>query len=107
MLLEKLKSTLGDINYTYFDTYGALSKLIQEPSTFGFTEVEEACCGLGKLRAEFACTPVSQHCSNRKEHLFWDFYHPTEAAVRILVDFIYSGQEYVTPMNLQQLINSA
>ncbi|KAG9143185.1 hypothetical protein Leryth_010127 [Lithospermum erythrorhizon] len=106
VLLEQLKSTLGDINYTYFDTYGALSKLITNPSTYGFTAPEEACCGLGKLRAEFACLPISHYCANRNEHIFWDLYHPTEATDRILVDFIYNGQEFVTPINLQQLINS-
>lgn len=105
-MLQELKSQLHDINYSYFNTYNILNNIIQKSSTFGFNEVNSACCGLGELRAKVPCIPISKFCSNRKNHVFWDLYHPTEAASRILVDTIFiSSSQDIFPMNLQQLIN--
>lgn len=61
-------------------------------------------CGLGDLVAQVACLPVSQRRSNRRDHLFWDLYHPTEAAVRLFVDNIFDGPpQYTAPINVRQL----
>ncbi|KAK1407021.1 hypothetical protein QVD17_38631 [Tagetes erecta] len=105
-LLREMKSESPDMHYSYFDTYDVMNGLIQHPETYGITEIKAACCGLGNLRADFPCTPVSQYCSNRKSHLFWDLYHPTEYASSIFAGFIYSGSQQVTsPMNVEQLVN--
>ncbi|CAI9283528.1 unnamed protein product [Lactuca saligna] len=105
-LLRGLKSESSDISYSYFDTYAAMSGLIQHPQTYGITEIKEACCGLGNLKADIPCIPISTYCSNRKNHLFWDLYHPTETASNIFANIIYSGsQQFTTPMNVEQLIN--
>ncbi|XP_059664167.1 GDSL esterase/lipase At5g55050-like [Cornus florida] len=87
-MLEGLKSELKDISYSYFDAYTAFLNFIQKPATYGFKEVQSACCGMGFLNAELPCIPTSSYCSNRSDHLFWDLYHPTEAAARIFVDLI-------------------
>ncbi|KAK7847433.1 gdsl esterase/lipase [Quercus suber] len=104
-MLQKLKSEFKDINYSYFDTYSVLLSLIQNPTAYGFAEVKAACCGLGNLNAKVACLPVAKYCSNRNDHVFWDLYHPTEAAHRILLDDIFDGSsQYTFPMNVKQLI---
>ncbi|GMP65317.1 hypothetical protein CsSME_00026165 [Camellia sinensis var. sinensis] len=104
-MLQGLKSELKDIDYSFLDIYGVFVRLIQTPSTFGFNEVKSACCGLGNLRAQVPCLPISSYCSNRSDHIFWDLYHPTEAATRIFVDTIFhSSQQYTVPMNVDQLI---
>lgn len=73
----------------------------------GFKEVKSACCGLGELRADIPCVPISKFCFNRKDHVFWDLYHPTEATVRIVVDAIFDGSsKYCVPMNVRQLVSS-
>lgn len=70
----------------------------------GFTEVKAACCGLGDLNAKIGCTPISTYCSNRKDHIFWDFYHPTEATAGMLASTAFDGaQPYAYPMNIRQL----
>lgn len=103
--LQGLKSSLKDINYSYFDTYSVMSNFVHDPATYGFLEVKAACCGLGDLRAEIPCIPISTYCSNRRDHLFWDLYHPTEAASRMFADMIYNGtQQYTIPMNVKQLV---
>ncbi|KAK9072267.1 hypothetical protein SSX86_008700 [Deinandra increscens subsp. villosa] len=105
-LLEELKNESSDIRYSYFDTYNAVDNIIQHPETYGITEIREACCGRGTLKAEALCTPLSTYCSNRKNYLFWDLFHPTEYTSSIIADLIYNGsQQVTTPMNLEQLIN--
>ncbi|KAE9598474.1 hypothetical protein Lal_00027047 [Lupinus albus] len=95
----------NDISYTYFDTYVALQDMIQYPTSYGFVEVKAACCGLGKLNAEVPCLPISNICSNRQDHVFWDPFHPTEAAARIFVDRIFNGSpKYSSPINMRQLL---
>ncbi|KAM7498899.1 hypothetical protein LguiA_023313 [Lonicera macranthoides] len=103
--LNQFKSELNGFYYTYFDTYSVFTNFIEKPATYGFTEVKAACCGLGNLKAQLPCVPVSTYCPNRSDHLFWDLYHPTERASRMFVDTIFSGsQQYVIPMNLKQLV---
>lgn len=71
----------------------------------GFAEVKAACCGLGKLNAESFCLPISRYCSNRRDHVFWDKFHPTEATSSILVDHLFDGPlQYSVPFNVKQLI---
>ncbi|KAJ9536297.1 hypothetical protein OSB04_un000528 [Centaurea solstitialis] len=108
-LLRKLKSKLPHINYSYFHLYDAMNEVIQHPQTYGFTEIKAACCGLGNLNAEFPCMKVLQStvCSNRKNHLFWDLFHPTETASGIFADILYNGSgRFTTPMNVEQLVKS-
>ncbi|XP_030542838.1 GDSL esterase/lipase At5g55050-like [Rhodamnia argentea] len=103
-MLKGLKSELEDISYSYLDTHTVLQNFIQNPSAYGFTEVKAACCGLGTLNAKVACLPISEYCPNRRDHVFWDLYHPTEAAARIIIDEVFHGSpQYAYPMDLQQL----
>ncbi|KAL3733472.1 hypothetical protein ACJRO7_022921 [Eucalyptus globulus] len=103
-MMKGLKSELGDISYSYLDIYNVVLGFIQNPSAYGFTEVKAACCGLGDLRAQIPCLPISQLCSNRRDHVFWDLVHPTEATDRMLIDIVFRGSpQYTYPMGVQQL----
>lgn len=104
-MLQGLKDELKDINYSFIDTYTLLLDVIQNPAIYGFSEVKAACCGLGRLRARVPCTPVAVFCSNRSSHVFWDRYHPTEAADRLIINTTFDGtNKYVFPLNVKQLI---
>ncbi|KAJ0953478.1 putative triacylglycerol lipase [Helianthus annuus] len=118
-LLNELKLESSDMHYTYFDTYNVMSDLIQRPELM-FLEVsqnwccfrnyrdKEACCGRGNLKADVPCVQLfgADYCPNRKDHLFWDLYHPTESTYNIFASFLYNGsQQVTTPMNVEQLIN--
>ncbi|KAG0481834.1 hypothetical protein HPP92_009918 [Vanilla planifolia] len=103
-LLREMKTQLGDMNYSFFNTYLAFLEFILRPEKYGFTEVKAACCGLGDLNAKMACTPFSSHCRNRKDHVFWDYYHPTEATVKLLVAEMVDGTApLVYPVNAKRL----
>ncbi|XP_057485174.1 GDSL esterase/lipase At5g55050-like [Actinidia eriantha] len=104
-MLQGLKSELKGMEYSYVDVYKVFARFIETPSTYGFTEVKSACCGLGNLKAQIPCVPISTYCFNRRNHVFWDLYHPTEAAARIFVDTVFYGtQPFAIPMNVNQLI---
>ncbi|CAN4104003.1 unnamed protein product [Withania somnifera] len=103
--LQSMLQRLKDINYSFIDTYTLLLDVIQNPATYGFSEVKAACCGLGRLGAKVPCTPVAIFCSNRSSHVFWDRYHPTEAADRLIINTTFDGtNKYVFPLNVKQLI---
>ncbi|KAG4923906.1 hypothetical protein GYH30_049488 [Glycine max] len=104
-MLKEWQLENRDIGYSYFDTYAAIQDLVHNPTSYGFANVKAACCGFGELNAQIPCLPISSMCSNRKDHIFWDAFHPTEAAARIFVDEIFNGpSKYISPINMEQLL---
>lgn len=71
----------------------------------GFSTASKACCGNGGQFAGIVpCGPTSSMCSDRSMHVFWDPYHPSEAANLILAKKLLDGDKRViSPMNLRQL----
>lgn len=71
----------------------------------GFTTSKIACCGQGPNNGLGLCTPVSNLCPNRDLYVFWDNYHPSERANRLIVQQIMNGPtEYMSPMNLSTVM---
>lgn len=72
----------------------------------GFTTASTACCGNGgQFSGIVPCGPTSSMCEERSKYVFWDPYHPSEAANLILAKHIVDGDEkYISPMNLRQLL---
>ncbi|KAK6946927.1 GDSL lipase/esterase [Dillenia turbinata] len=104
-MLQGLQTELGDISYSYFDAYSVFETFLQTPAKYGFTETKAACCGLGTLNAEVPCLPISNYCPNRNDHVFWDLYHPTQAAASILTDNLFDGTgQYTHPVNVRELV---
>ncbi|PAN07063.1 hypothetical protein PAHAL_1G308400 [Panicum hallii] len=78
---------------------------INNPQRFGFTNVQVACCGQGPYNGIGLCTPASNVCANRDVFAFWDAFHPTERASRIIVDqFMHGNTDYMHPMNLSTIL---
>lgn len=46
----------------------------------GFSNTNSGCCGVGRNNGQITCLPFQTPCANRNEHVFWDAFHPTEAA---------------------------
>ncbi|GAA0142027.1 lipase [Lithospermum erythrorhizon] len=105
-LLCKLSSQLQDLRYSLGNAYEMTMNVINHPNLYGFTNVNTACCGKGKLNAEQSCNVTSNLCPDRTKYLFWDLFHPTQAAANLAAITLYSGPaEYVTPINFKQLQN--
>ncbi|OEL20549.1 GDSL esterase/lipase [Dichanthelium oligosanthes] len=62
---------------------------------------KDACCGQAPHNGLGLCTAASSLCGDRGKYVFWDPYHPTERANRIIVSqFVAGSLDYVSPMNL-------
>ena len=71
----------------------------------GFTNVQVACCGQGPYNGIGLCTAASNVCANRDVFAFWDAFHPTERANRIIVSqFMHGDTDYMHPMNLSTIL---
>lgn len=74
---------------------------ISNPAAFGFATARDACCGQGPNNGLGLCTAMSNLCADRDAYVFWDAYHPTEKANRIIVSqFVRGSLDYVSPLNL-------
>ncbi|KAF8012446.1 hypothetical protein BT93_I0569 [Corymbia citriodora subsp. variegata] len=104
-LLTELNENLPGATFVHADVYDLVMELITNHDKYGFTTASTACCGNGGQFAGIVpCGPVSSLCSDRSKHVFWDPYHPSEAANLILAKQLVDGDtRYISPMNLRQL----
>jgi len=53
----------------------------------GFAEARKACCGTGLIETSILCNKLSiGTCANASQYVFWDGFHPSEAANKLLAD---------------------
>uniref|UniRef100_A0A2N9GVI7 GDSL esterase/lipase n=1 Tax=Fagus sylvatica TaxID=28930 RepID=A0A2N9GVI7_FAGSY len=84
---QKLKKKLSGLNLVIFDIFQPLLDLVTKPTENGFFEARKGCCGTGLLETSILCNPTSiGTCANATEYVFWDGFHPSEAANKILAD---------------------
>ncbi|KAL5716797.1 hypothetical protein ACHQM5_009917 [Ranunculus cassubicifolius] len=93
-----LKSRLPGLKMVVFDIYTPLFELATKPSENGFSEGRKACCGTGVIETSFLCNARSiGTCSNATEYVFWDGFHPSEAANQILAnDLLAQGIDLIS-----------
>ncbi|GJZ28486.1 GDSL esterase/lipase LTL1-like protein [Tanacetum coccineum] len=107
-LVQMIQGLNQDLGSDYFVAVNAMNMqndFISNPRAFGFITSKVACCGQGPYNGVGICTPASNLCSNRDIYVFWDPFHPTERANKIIVETIYTGSdEYMYPMNLSTIM---
>ncbi|KAL3514955.1 hypothetical protein ACH5RR_021857 [Cinchona calisaya] len=104
-LLYNITSEIQDLKYSLGNAYLMTITVINNPQYFHIKNVDTACCGFGKLNAEHGCNATANLCSNRRDYLFWDQYHPTQAAANLAANTLYAGPPlYVSPINFAQLV---
>ncbi|PKU87539.1 GDSL esterase/lipase 7 [Dendrobium catenatum] len=89
-LLLKLNSTLQGSFFVYENIYDTFVDLVQNPASYGFKEKNQACCGSGKYGGQLSCLPLQVPCAERDAFIFWDSFHPTQAANKIVAERCYS-----------------
>ncbi|XP_034698745.1 GDSL esterase/lipase At5g45670-like [Vitis riparia] len=96
---DRLKSLVGELNnnfpdgrFIYINAYGIFQDLISSPSSYGFRVTNAGCCGVGRNNGQITCLPFQTPCQNRNEYLFWDAFHPGEAANVVIGRRSYSAQ---------------
>ncbi|KAI3785383.1 hypothetical protein L1987_44501 [Smallanthus sonchifolius] len=79
--------------------------LILNAQSYGFEVIDKGCCGVGRNNGQVTCLPLQQACRDRSKYIFWDAFHPTEAANIVTARLSYSSRSpsYTYPINIQQL----
>ncbi|GAB4833515.1 hypothetical protein Ancab_031759 [Ancistrocladus abbreviatus] len=90
---QALSKMLPNLRLVIFDIYHPLLEMVTRPADNGFFEARKACCGTGTIETSLLCNERSiGTCSNATQYVFWDGFHPTEAANNVLAgDLLTQG----------------
>ncbi|GFP80719.1 GDSL esterase/lipase exl3 [Phtheirospermum japonicum] len=94
--LDSLTQNLPHSRLVYIDIYNPLLDLIKYPQKHGFEVNDRGCCGSGNIEVVILCNKYSGTCPDASKYIFWDSYHPTEKAYKVLVDQIL--QKYINSL---------
>ncbi|PAN15414.1 hypothetical protein PAHAL_2G486100 [Panicum hallii] len=106
-LLIELNGNLPGARFCLANVYDLVMELITNYPNYGFQTASVACCGNGgSYEGLVPCGPTTSMCDARDKHVFWDPYHPSEAANVLLARYIVDGDsKYISPMNLRKLFS--
>ncbi|OAY57626.1 GDSL esterase/lipase At5g45670 [Manihot esculenta] len=104
-LLCTMSSEFPDMKYSLANSYKMTQYVLKHPY-LGFNETKKACCGSGYDNGEGGCNKTQNPnlCKNRNKYLFWDLYHPSQAATALSAITLYNGNlDFIKPMNFSLL----
>ncbi|KAJ9555694.1 hypothetical protein OSB04_010308 [Centaurea solstitialis] len=108
--VHRLNQEIGtDSIFVYANSYDVINGILQNYSDYGFENVYDPCCG--GFFPPFFCFRIgdekeisSSLCNDRSKYLFWDSYHPGQAANFIIAQRMLNGDESIcSPINVRQL----
>ncbi|KAK7329572.1 hypothetical protein VNO77_23742 [Canavalia gladiata] len=108
----QLKSLVGELRtnmegslFVYADVYHIMEDILQNYNQYGFENPNSACCHLaGRFGGLIPCIRYSKVCEDRSKYVFWDTYHPSDAANVIVANRLLNGDTNdISPMNICQL----
>ncbi|KGN57789.1 GDSL esterase/lipase At5g37690 [Cucumis sativus] len=88
-LTTTLNKNLPNSHLLFADTYPLVLDLITNPSAYGFKVSNTSCCNVDTSIGGL-CLPNSKVCKNRSEYVFWDAFHPSDAANSVLAHQLFS-----------------
>ncbi|KAJ8471295.1 hypothetical protein OPV22_025638 [Ensete ventricosum] len=91
-LLVGLNSKLPGAQMAFADCYNVVLDLINHPEQYGFKVSHTSCCNVDTTVGGL-CLPNSRLCSDRKEYVFWDAYHPTDAANEVIANQLFADPD--------------
>ncbi|TVU30455.1 hypothetical protein EJB05_22080 [Eragrostis curvula] len=104
-VLDALNARFGAGTFIAANAFRVHFDFVSNPAAYGFATAKEACCGQGPHNGLGLCTPASNLCRDRTKYVFWDAYHPTERANRVIVSQFMTGSlDYVSPMNISTVL---
>ncbi|CAK7326336.1 unnamed protein product [Dovyalis caffra] len=109
-LLAELTKNLEASNFICANVYAMLDDILNNyMSSYGFEVADSACChiaGAGLHGGLIPCETLSQVCPDRSKYVFWDPFHLTETSYKIIAEHMMDGGlNYISPMNVRQLLN--
>lgn len=107
-LIEELNSNLKGSMFVYADVYSILEDILNNYEAYGFENPSSACCSCaGRFGGLIPCGLTSTVCLDRSKYVFWDPWHPTDAANVIIAKRLLDGDHNdIFPMNVGQLIRT-
>ncbi|XP_074294559.1 GDSL esterase/lipase At5g37690 [Silene latifolia] len=84
----KLNKRYHDAQFGFADTYKDVLDLIDHPQTYGFKISNTSCCNVDTTIGGL-CLPNSKLCKNRRDYVFWDAFHPSDAANQVLAGKLF------------------
>ncbi|KAG7555700.1 GDSL lipase/esterase [Arabidopsis suecica] len=104
-MINELNKKIGRNVFIAANTNQMQEDFLSTPRKYGFVTSKVACCGQGPYNGMGLCTVLSNLCPNRELYVFWDAFHPTEKANRMIVRHILTGTtKYMNPMNLSSAL---
>uniref|UniRef100_A0A0E0C7P9 GDSL esterase/lipase n=1 Tax=Oryza meridionalis TaxID=40149 RepID=A0A0E0C7P9_9ORYZ len=105
VLVNQFNRLLPGALFTYINCYGIFESIMRTPVEHGLAVTNRGCCGVGRNNGQVTCLPYQAPCANRDEYLFWDAFHPTEAANIFVGRRAYSAamRSDVYPVDLSTL----
>ncbi|XP_058087841.1 GDSL esterase/lipase 6 [Magnolia sinica] len=106
-LIKDVPTKLPGAVGVYGATFDIIQRFRASPKDYGFSNTTNACCGEGTLGGMVQCgTGEYKVCGNPNEFLFWDYFHPTEHAYKLITKAFWGGkQQRIRPLNLRTLAN--
>uniref|UniRef100_A0A0D9XHQ9 SGNH hydrolase-type esterase domain-containing protein n=1 Tax=Leersia perrieri TaxID=77586 RepID=A0A0D9XHQ9_9ORYZ len=84
--INRLNGQLAGVKIVFVDLYNILSDVMHRYQALGFKNGREACCGFIGLASSVLCNFASPLCDEPSQYVFWDSYHPTERAYKLIVN---------------------
>ncbi|KAF7065838.1 hypothetical protein CFC21_071909, partial [Triticum aestivum] len=104
-MTKDLNAQFGADVFVAVNAYRMHMDFISAPAAYGFVTSKVACCGQGPYNGVGLCTAMSSVCPDRSLYAFWDNFHPTERANRIIVSqFMAGSPDYMHPLNLSTIL---
>lgn len=92
----KLAGRYRGVNIFFVDLYSILADVVTRYKELGFKNGKDACCGYVGFAVGPLCNMGSRLCPDPSQYVFWDSYHPTERAYKIMIDeFVRRYMRYI------------
>ncbi|KAA8546265.1 hypothetical protein F0562_002996 [Nyssa sinensis] len=105
-MINNLNTNFPGLHIVYIDIHNMFQDILTNHRSYGFSVINQGCCGIGRNRGQITCLPFQTPCPNRNRFVFWDAFHPTEAVNIIMGRKAFNGDtSAVYPINIQQLAN--
>ncbi|RWW54075.1 hypothetical protein BHE74_00039370 [Ensete ventricosum] len=107
-LVAELNTNLEGAVLVYADVYRIVTEIIRDHGSYGFQVADSACCFVnGRYGGFIPCGPSSAVCADRSKYVFWDPYHPSDAANVVIAErLLGGGLDDISPMNVRQLVDA-